>query len=220
LPQVDSPDYYVDDEVRLTLNQQPESIVMTTLADAVRETLVSILIFIGLIWAVFLLSRFLPGITDYGLLPRSAKGLIGIGTMPFLHAHLGHIVANTIPLLVLLFLLAGSRAQSWPIVLEIVVFSGVLLWTFGRKANHIGASGLVFGLIGFLIFAGVFERRFVSIVVALITLVLYGGSMLWGMLPIQEGVSWDGHLCGAIAGGLLAFQMARGNSRSKELVPS
>ena len=122
--------------------------------------------------------------------------------------------------LVLLFLLAGSRAQSWATVIEIVVLGGVLLWVFGRQANHIGASGLVFGLISFLVFAGVFERRFVSIAVALVTLLLYGGSLLWGMLPVQEGVSWDGHLCGAIAGGLLAFQVARGNSKSKELKPA
>jgi membrane associated rhomboid family serine protease len=193
---------------------------MTTLADAVRETLISILIFIGLIWAVFLLSWLIAPITEYGLQPRSLKGLIGIATMPFLHANLGHIVANTIPLLVLLFLLAGSRAQSWAIVIEIVALGGVLLWIFGRKANHIGASGLVFGLISFLIFAGVFERRFVSIAIALVTLLLYGGSLLWGMLPVQQGVSWDGHLCGAIAGGLLAFQVARGNSKSTQLKPS
>lgn len=193
---------------------------MTTLADSVRETLISILIFIGLIWAVFLLSWLFTPITEYGLQPRSPKGLIGIATMPFLHANLGHIIANTIPLLVLLFLLAGSRAQSWAIVVEIIVLGGVLLWIFGRRANHIGASGLVFGLISFLIFAGVFERRFISIAVALVTLVLYGGSLLWGMLPVQQGVSWDGHLCGAIAGGLLAFQVARGNSKSTQLKPS
>ncbi len=82
---------------------------MTTLADSVRETLISVLIFIGLIWAVFLLSWLFTPITEYGLQPRSPKGLIGIATMPFLHANLGHIIANTIPLLVLLFLLAGSR---------------------------------------------------------------------------------------------------------------
>ena len=193
---------------------------MTTLADSVRETLISILIFIGLLWATFLLSWLIPSLSEFGLQPRTAKGLIGIGTMPFLHANLGHIVANTIPLLVLLFLLAGSRAQSWAIVIEIVVLAGVLLWVFGRKANHIGASGLVFGLISFLIFAGLFERRFVSIAVALVTLVLYGASLLWGVLPVQQGVSWDGHLCGAIAGGLLAFQVARGNSKSKELKPA
>jgi membrane associated rhomboid family serine protease len=161
-----------------------------------------------------------PSITEFGLTPRSAKGLIGIATMPFLHASLGHIVANTIPLLVLLFLLAGSRAQSWAMVVEIVVLGGVLLWVVGRKANHIGASGLVFGLISFLVFAGVFERRFVSIAVALVTFFLYGGSLLWGVLPVQQGVSWDGHLCGAIAGGLLAFQVARGNTASKELKPT
>ncbi len=200
---------------------------MTTLADVARQTLYGILVFVGLIWAVFFLSWLITPITGFGLQPRTLKGLIGVVSMPFLHANLGHIVANTIPLLVLLFLLAGSRAQSWAIVVEIIVLGGVLLWAFGRSTApdghaiiHIGASGLVSGLISFLILAGVFERRFVSIVVALITLVFYGGSLLWGVIPTQPGVSWDGHLCGAVAGGLLAFQLARTNSPTRQRPPS
>ncbi len=188
---------------------------MPSLADSVGKELRNILIFVGVIWAVFLVSYLLPVIVDYGLQPRMTIGLLGIGTMPLLHAGVGHIVGNTIPLVVLLFLLVGSRAKSWQIVAEIVVLGGAILWVFGRSANHIGASGLVSGLITFLVLGGAFERRFVPVVVAVITFVLYGSSLLWGLVPRDPQVSWDGHLCGAVAGGLLAFQLAR-RSRPKE----
>ena len=188
---------------------------MPSLADSVGKELRNILIFVGVIWAVFLLSYLLP-LVEYGLQPRSTIGLLGIFTMPFLHADIGHIVGNTIPLVVLLFLLAGSRAKSWQIVAEIVVVGGVILWIFGRGAIHIGASGLVSGLIAFLILGGAFERRFVPVIVAAVTFVLYGGSLFWGLIPRDPKVSWDGHLCGAVAGGLLAFQLAR-RSRPKSL---
>ena len=105
-------------------------------------------------------------------------------------------------------------SKSWQIVAEIVVLGGVILWIFGRGANHIGASGLVSGLITFLILGGVFERRFVPVIVALVTFVLYGGSLFWGLIPRDPKISWDGHLFGAVAGGLLAFQLAR-RSRPK-----
>ncbi len=182
---------------------------MPTLADSVGKEIKSILIFVGIIWGVFLLSYLLPSLQQYGLQPRSGVGLLGIVTMPFLHSGIGHIVGNTIPLVVLLFLLAGSRAKSWQIVAEIIVLGGALLWIFGRGANHVGASGLVSGLIAFLILGGVFERRLIPILVAIVTFVLYGGSLLWGFIPRAPNVSWDGHLCGAVAGGLLAFQLAR-----------
>lgn len=184
---------------------------MPSLAESASREFRSILIFVGCIWAVYLLS-FVAPITSWGLQPRSLRGLPGIVTMPLLHGDLRHIVANTIPLIVLLFLLVGSRAKSWAIVVEIVVLGGILLWLFGRDANHVGASGLVSGLIAFLVLGGVFERRPIPVTVAVLTLVLYGGSLLWGLIPRNPQVSWDGHWCGAVAGGLLAFQLARSPS--------
>jgi membrane associated rhomboid family serine protease len=181
---------------------------MPSLAESAGKELKTILVFVGAIWSVYLLSWIAP-VTSWGLQPRSLAGLIGIATMPFLHANLGHLVANTIPLIVLLFLLAGSRAKSWAIVVEIVVFGGILLWLFGRSANHVGASGLVSGLIAFLVLGGAFERRPIPVLVAVFTFVFYGGSLLWGLIPRDPQVSWDGHLCGAVAGGVLAFQLAR-----------
>ena len=186
----------------------------------------SALILVGSIWAVHLLSIFLAlpfidiRLIDYGLLPRSFWGLFGIVTMPFLHANLGHLVANTIPLLVLLILLAGSRDRPWEIVAGVALLGGAFLWIAGRGAVHVGASGLVAGLIVFLVLNGVFERRVKSVLIAIITFFLYGGTLFWGIIPTDREVSWDGHLCGAVAGGLLAFALSgswKRGSRDKEI---
>lgn len=167
-----------------------------------------IVIFIALIWLVFLLDRFLP-LEQLGLVPRSLRGIVGIVAMPFLHADLKHIIGNTIPLLVTLALLAGSRANSAIIVTMVILLAGLLLWVFGRTALHIGASALVFGLISFHVFAGLFERRFISIAIALFIGIFYSGTFLQGIIPFQKGVSWEGHLLGGIAGALVALSVSR-----------
>ena len=112
-------------------------------------------LFIGAIWAVFIASWVFPGLDQYGVVPRRISGLVGIAAMPFLHANLPHILSNTVPLFVLLVLLAGSRAESWEVVVLITVLGGLLLWIFGREAVHIGASGLISGLGAFLILSGI-----------------------------------------------------------------
>jgi membrane associated rhomboid family serine protease len=178
----------------------------------VREELAGVVAFVGVVWAVFLVDLALPGrLPSYGLTPRTTHGLVGIVTMPFLHANLEHIVSNTVPLIVLLVLLAGSRPRSWTIVAGIVLVSGVLLWLFGRRANHIGASGLIYGLIAYLFVGGILERRFVPLAIALVVGFLYGGTLAAGVVPrVGSYVSWDGHLCGAIAGALIAYGLNRG----------
>jgi len=176
----------------------------------IREELHGVLIFIGAIWGVFLLSLAVPSLASHGVVPRTLVGLVGILAMPFLHANLSHILSNTVPLLVLLTLLAGSKARSWEIVSEVVVLGGLLLWLFGRHANHIGASGLIFGLAAFLIVSGVLERRIVPLLVSVAVAFLYGGTLFSGVLPrIGSHVSWDGHLFGAVAGGLIAYALTR-----------
>lgn len=176
-----------------------------------------VLVFLAAIWAVFLLEYVVPiDWVDYGVVPRTWSGLIGIPAMPFLHADLGHIVSNTLPLFVLLILLAGSQANSWQVVLGVVLLGGALLWLCGRHANHIGASGLVFGLMAFLIVSGVLERRFVPLVVAVVVTFVYGGSLLSGVMPrVASRVSWDGHLCGAVAGAVVAYLATRTNPADK-----
>jgi membrane associated rhomboid family serine protease len=178
----------------------------------VREELTGVVAFVGVVWAVFLVDLALPGrLQSYGLTPRTMHGLVGIVTMPFLHANLEHIVSNTVPLIVLLVLLAGSRPRSWTIVAGIMLLGGALLWLFGRRANHIGASGLIYGLIAYLFVAGILERRFVPLAIALVVGFLYGGTLAAGIVPRAGSyVSWDGHLCGAAAGALVAYGLACG----------
>lgn len=179
----------------------------------VQEELTGVLTFVGIIWAVYFADFVLPGnLTDWGLVPRTWWGLPGIPAAPFLHANLAHLVSNTVPLLVLLTLLAGSRTRTWETVFEIILLGGGLLWLFGRAGSegarmvHVGASGLVYGLIAFLIVAGFREKRLASLAVALVVGFLYGTTLLSGVLPsVGSQVSWDGHLWGAIAGGGLAF---------------
>ncbi len=163
--------------------------------------------FVGAVWAVFILDWLLPGdFTRFGLVPRHLTGMIGIVTMPFLHGGWGHILGNTAPLILLLCLLAGSRANSVGIVASIIVLGGILLWILGSKSIHVGASGLIYGLIAFLIVAGIRERRLLAMAIAVFVGVTYGVTLLSGVLPfmVAANVSWDGHLFGAVAGALVA----------------
>ena len=117
----------------------------------IRDEIAGVVMFVGAIWGVFFASWFFPALDNYGVVPRRLIGLVGIPAMPFLHANLQHILSNTVPLFVLLVLLAGSRAESWEVVVLIVFLGGFLLWLCGREAVHIGASGLIAGLGAFLI---------------------------------------------------------------------
>jgi membrane associated rhomboid family serine protease len=177
----------------------------------IRQEISGVILFIGAIWAVFLASRIFPGLDQYGVVPRTTIGLVGIPAMPFLHLNLQHIISNTFPLFVLLVLLAGSRAESWEVVALTTFLSGLLLWIFGRPAVHIGASGLISGLTAFLVLSGILERRIVPLVIAVLVGFFYGSSVLIGIIPrVGSQVSWDGHLCGAVAGGIVAWALARG----------
>jgi len=187
---------------------------------SIRSDLRGIILFVGLIWLVFVLDRFLA-LENFGLIPRSFRGLVGIVTLPFLHGDWSHITSNTVPLVVLLVLLAGSRANSIDIVVFISILAGVALWLFGRTAIHIGASVLVFGLIGFLVCAGFFEKRLLSACIAIGVAVTYGSTLLSGILPTNSGVSWEGHLFGAIAGAVVAYYISgdlqRGTGRGTRI---
>jgi membrane associated rhomboid family serine protease len=178
---------------------------------SIREELYGVLAFVGFIWFVFLIGYILPFRLDsFGITPRTTRGLVGIVASPFLHANWAHITSNTIPLTVLLVLLAGSRAASWAIVILIVLLSGALVWLFGRPATHIGASSLIYGLVAYLFVSGIREQRLVPMLIAIVVGFLYGGSLAAGVVPrIGSQVSWEGHLFGAIAGGIIAYLMTR-----------
>ncbi len=163
---------------------------------------------VGSIWAIYLLDLILP-LEQLGLVPRSVSGLFGIVTMPFLHGSFGHILSNTITLVILLGLMVISRSRPWPTIILLTLISGVALWLFGRNALHIGASGLIYALMGYLIAAGILERRLISALVALFVGITYGTAIIGGILPFNPGVSWEGHLFGLIAGAVLAWTRFR-----------
>lgn len=173
---------------------------------SVREELRGVLVFVGAVWCVFFVGLVMPfRINSFGVTPRSLVGLVGIPLMPFLHADLKHLLSNTFPLTVLLLLLAGSKAKSWAIVTYIILLGGAMLWLLGRSVTHVGASALIYGLIAFLLVSGLLERRIVPLVIAVVVGFLYGGTLLSGIVPsLRSHISWEGHLFGAVAGGLVA----------------
>jgi membrane associated rhomboid family serine protease len=182
------------------------------LSSVIHHGLRSILIFVAILWAVLLLDWLLPiDLSHWGILPRKLSGLLGIPLAPFIHGGVGHLLSNTLPLIVLLVLMLASRKEAWITVAEIILLGGVLLWLFGRNGNaqeqtvHVGASGLIYGMIAYLVIAGFREKHILSLCIALAIGFLYGSTFLWGLLPTQKGVSWEGHLTGAIAGGILAM---------------
>jgi membrane associated rhomboid family serine protease len=163
-----------------------------------------ILAIVGVIWAVFVLDLVLP-LEKLGLMPRSLTGLTGIVAMPFLHGSLGHLISNTVPLVILLGLMVMSRPRPWSTIIVLTAISGIALWLFGRSALHIGASGLIYALMGYLIATGILECRLMSAAIALFVGITYGASILGGILPGTPGVFWEGHLFGLLAGAALAW---------------
>jgi membrane associated rhomboid family serine protease len=187
-----------------------KGVTMPNSSHTIRQELSYILIFIGVMWAVFFVSYFFPALNEFGIVPRTTSGMIGIPISIFLHQNIGHIFANTVPLFILLALLAGSKARSWEIVVYVTLLGGFLLWIFGRPAYHIGASGLIFGLISFLIVSGLLEGRIVPLLISLGVGFFYGGTLVTGVLPqLNSNVSWEGHLCGAIAGAAVAYYLTK-----------
>jgi membrane associated rhomboid family serine protease len=166
-----------------------------------------LLIVVGLMWLVWFVD-WLPfpnlDLTQYGIHPRTIQGLFEIPIAPFIHADLAHLVANTIPLFILGYLIIIRDKRNFMLVFVVaMIVSGLGIWTFGATGTvHMGASGVVFGFMGYLLARAYFERSFVSILFGIIAVLLYG-SILAGILPGQPGVSWLGHLFG-LAGGVLA----------------
>jgi len=169
-----------------------------------KKRLLEILSFIGFIWIIFFIDQFLP-LEQYGVYPRRINGLTGVFAMPFLHANLSHLINNTIPLVVLLIVLSSVKTRFWSTVIGISIVTGLLLWLFGRTSLHIGASGLVFGLIGYLLAFGFKQKSFSAIVATVLVYTLYGGTIISGLSPLQSHVSWEGHLLGLITGVLIAI---------------
>lgn len=151
-------------------------------------------------WIVFYLEHILP-LANFGIVPRTLFGLIGIITAPLLHGSLSHLISNTIPLLFLGTVLFFFYPRIGGIVfIRCYFITNILVWLFAwRASNHIGASGLVYGLAFFLIFFGIFRRDFLSILISGVILLMYGG-IFYGILPTDPQISWESHLSGALVG--------------------
>lgn len=169
------------------------------------------LLFVLFIWIVFWMQNTVQyNFVKLGVLPRDTSGLLGIITSVFIHGDIKHIISNTLPLLVLgMMLFYFYKKIAKPVFFWIWLISGLWLWIGGRNnANyptyHIGASTLVYGLASFLFFSGLFRRHLRLMVVSAMVVFLYGG-IVWGIFPIKEEMSWEGHLFGMIAGILIAF---------------
>ncbi len=171
---------------------------------------------VALLWVIEIVDTVLPVIDldSHGIHPRSVAGLWGIFTSPFLHGGIAHLLSNSVPLFILgTLVFMRGMGQFFTVTLTVVVVGGLGVWLIGAgNSNHIGASGVIFGYLGFLLAIGVFERSLKAIVTALVVGFLYGG-VIWGVLPTRPGVSWEGHLFGLLAGILTAKLMSAGGDK-------
>ena len=165
----------------------------------------------GAIWVLELADVFLLGqsLNAYGVIPRRPVGLVGIVLMPLLHGGLAHVAANTMSFLVLGWLVMLRSVTEFTFVtVTTMLLTGVGLWLFGASQTvYIGASGLIFGYFGYLLWRGSYERSGYAVLVAVFVAIFYGG-LIWGVFPQQPGVSWEAHLLGLVSGALAARMLS------------
>ncbi|MCE1197924.1 MAG: rhomboid family intramembrane serine protease [Marinilabiliales bacterium] len=161
---------------------------------------------VSVIWIIQLIGfEFGLDLTRYGVHPRDLTGLRGILFSPLIHAGFDHLLANTLPLLILtVTLFYFYRGAAYLIFFLIYLLAGILLWIGGRDALHIGASGVIYGLAAFLFLGGLLSRQTSLLTISLLVAMFYG-SLIWGILPVRSEISWEGHLWGGLSGFLLAF---------------
>ena len=168
--------------------------------------------FVAIFWILEILDQFVfhHTLDGYGIRPHSLIGLRGILFAPFLHGGFGHLIANTVPFLILGWLvMIQETSDFWIVTIITMIVGGVGTWMFGAPNSiHIGASSLIFGYLGFLLLRGYFQRNIASILLSLVVGFLYGG-LIWGVLPTQPGISWQGHLFGFLGGVLSAKLIAK-----------
>lgn len=181
---------------------------MTLFPDNFQNPAVILVGFIGLLWLLEGIDQILlrGWLNQLGIRPRTQVGLRGILFAPLLHGTWGHLSTNTVPLLVLGWLILLRGFEDFTIATAVPwLVSGLGVWLFGGSNTlHIGASGLVFGYFGFLLARGYYEQNALSMGIAALVVLLYG-PLIWGILPLRRGVSWLGHLFGLV-GGVLAVR--------------
>ena len=164
------------------------------------------LAFVALVWVVFGVQQLVgPEMTRLGLRPRDPAGLVGLVTTPLLHGSFSHLLSNTLPLFVggvaMLFLYPNSSLRVLPML---YLGSAALAWTFARPSIHIGASGLVYGMLTYVFVSGLLRRDLRSVGVSLLVWFFYG-SLVWGVFPLAPRMSWELHASGFVLGLVLAF---------------
>ena len=160
--------------------------------------------FVAVLWLIPLLGWGLD-LERFGVRPRQWIGLLGILIAPLLHSGFPHLIANTLPLLVLgTTMLHLYPTASFRVLPAVYLGPGIAVWLFARDGNHVGASGLVYGLVSYVFVAGLIRRDRRAIAASLLVAFMYGPAV-WGVLPFREGVSWETHLAAAIIGVALAI---------------
>lgn len=175
-------------------------------ATVARFQLLGIVLFT--LWSIEIIDFLVFGgrLDRYGIRPRSLGGLWGILFAPLLHGGFNHLIANTVPMLTLSWWVMLRSIGTWLTATIMIVFlGGAGTWLLARGGSvHIGASGLIFGYLGFLVARGYYERTMGAIALSLFVLVTYG-AMFWGVLPTQPGISWESHLFGFLSGIFAAY---------------
>ncbi len=163
------------------------------------------LFFSAIIWGVKIIESALPySFAKFGIYPKTLFGLKGVLFAPFIHDDFSHLVSNTVPLVILGAMLFFFYPRSGLKAMALIwLIGGLAVWATARSAYHIGASGLVFGLVSFLLFSGIIHKKRQLYAVSLIIIFLYG-SMIQGVFPGDIAISWEGHLSGFISGGFAA----------------
>ena len=175
------------------------------------------LVFVFMMWLAYWLEvKYSFRFTDNGIRPDRFSGLQGVVFGPFIHGSLKHLWSNTLPCFILITALSFFYKNiSFKVLVLGILITGVLTWFIGRPSYHIGASGVVYMLAAFLFFKGVLTRHYKMLSLSFLVAFFYG-SLVWYVLPIKEGVSWEGHLSGAIAGIVLAIVTGRSLPEKKK----
>ncbi len=171
----------------------------------------TVLAVVALLWLILLVGYVVP-LSEWGIHPRAIRGLPGILFAPFIHAGFDHLVANSVSLLILgSIFLTMERKLSVVIMLHFIILGGFGTWLIGRSGYpHIGASGVIYAILGYLLTTGIFTRNIKAILVSVLVFLLYGGAV-WGIFPTGEFISWESHLCGFLAGIVTAKMYAAHN---------
>ncbi|WP_053972115.1 rhomboid family intramembrane serine protease [Mangrovimonas sp. ST2L15] len=175
------------------------------------------LLFVLSIWVVFWAEvRFGFNFTRLGIYPLAVKGIPGIALSPLIHSGLTHLLHNSLPLLILsAALFYFYRPIAWKVIIFGILLSGFMTWLIGRPSYHIGASGLIYVLVSFTFFKGIFAKHYRLIALSLMVVFLYGG-MIWYTFPIKDEISWEGHLSGFLVGLFFALVFRKQIAKPKK----